>query len=418
MLEWRTRILCIPIAIWIGGIYIDAYKVATTHPQTTDFYKFYLSGLKANQSQNPYWNTPPSSKNTDPCHTENTEKTNHSRNGLWDLDNLGCLHPNLNPPIWMPVFQLLAQMPFQTAFLIWSIASLGSLWIAIALTIWCTDLWPRTISPLTIFIGLSTLSVAYYPSYVNFIGGQVGSLLCTPLITAWLLIRKNRNIAAGATLGLLASLKPFLLIFIIPLAITRRRQGLSAFVVSTCLFSGIFFLAYQGDPFCTYLKSMTEVTWTHYNWNASTAGFISRFTSHHEEYLPADPNLVRQLMTWSISIILLTCFCFSTYLLAKRDADAFPFWTAYVIALLTSPLGWIYYFPALIIPALAELRKGETQTGHISNAGPALAFIILSGTPQALSIGQSTLGPIDTLWHQSLYFYALLAALAMTRITK
>ena len=126
-----------------------------------------------------------------------------------------------------------------------------------------------------------------------------------------------------------------------------------------------------------------------------------------------DSRWLAQLLTYGASVAALVALAWLTW--PRRESaesdrlctDDFGMGFALVLALLLSPLGWMYYFPILFVVGWAAWYwTGLTLPRRLR--WPLIGAWLLSTVPQLLwPLGEIS-GPLLWLGGASLYFYALL----------
>ncbi|HEY8224548.1 MAG TPA: glycosyltransferase family 87 protein, partial [Pyrinomonadaceae bacterium] len=131
--------------------------------------------------------------------------------------------PFVTPPYVAILFSPLAHLPFTLAYLIWILVSIALYLGALTLLLRVEPLPPR----MTLLICL-----AFPPFFMLVLaGGQISAIGCF-ILALWLyLMRTNRELLAGAALGLLLY-KPTLVIFLLPaLLFARKLRTLIGFAI-------------------------------------------------------------------------------------------------------------------------------------------------------------------------------------------
>lgn len=252
---------------------------------------------------------------------------------------------NMNPPHFHLLLVPLALLPPSAAAALWWVLSVASLGASLMLLIRETRM---RVSALTAaWIGVALLASA--PMMAAAVTGQVGLLLTYPVTQSWISARRGHSAAAGAWMGLAASLKIFLVVFPVVWLITQpKRAGLVALVtIGTCF--GVGFLTFGVGSFNAWLDHLRSVTWAEHYMNLSLLGLFERTltTSEWRQVPVVDwPALVTPLwFAASAGVGAIT-------LIRVKDVDQhFAAWVA--VALLLSPLGWVYYGWLLFPPATA-----------------------------------------------------------------
>lgn len=342
----------------MGCRYWEAGQATTAYPPSSDFYKFYLSGERLAKGQSIYWVIPPRIQVGDPCHPDALRESgqpNTLHDGPLRLGGkLPCLAPNLNPPFFMVLIAPLATLDYAQAWWAWSVLSMGCL----AFSLWLMSgvLVHNRASRVMLCTTALGLLMAYHPVYINFVLGQVGTLLLLPLTLSWLALRQGKALRAGAWLGLATGLKPFLLIFLLPLLLTRQWRASAAMLVTLLGTAVTGWLWLGSETYVHYQLVASHVTWTTSNWNGSIVGFVDRaFSGQDPAVWPSAKWVAKALgMTLSAAVVWLMCWALrrgassSAHATPERIADQ-VFMLTLPASVLVSPLGWLYYLPWLLI---------------------------------------------------------------------
>lgn len=397
-------------ALWPHYAEVGANAVA--RPASSDFHKFYVSAQRVRDGLSMYWLVPPREAPGDACHpdTPDAERQLDATPGTMNLGgNLPCLGPNLNPPVFMVLVQPLSLLPYGQAWWMWAaFSAICGAWAAALISgLFSNTLTGRLAWSLILSAGLFT----YYPTLTSFGLGQLGLPLLLLLTLSWLCARNGKERQAGAWLGLAIGLKPFLAVLLLGWVVTRRKQAVMCclLVLAASLVLGA---ALHGiEAYREYLLVAQNVTWTASNWNGSWFGLFDRgFSGQVDSTWPSSKSISKLLAGGCALLTLAT----SLWVIARqpandrqRTADAMH---ALLIptALLVSPLGWVYYFPALLISVLASWSVASASI-------QATALRLLLVLPMALTMTPITLAPVPTPLHpstwwgiDSLHWYALM----------
>jgi hypothetical protein len=351
---WLVAITCLGI---IALHYLEAGQEATAHPPSSDFYKFYVSAERWQSGKSPYWIIPPRIKPGDACHPDAVREKGQPKGGAAELLVLGgpipCLAPNLNPPIFMALMAPLAKLPYPTAWWSWGYLSVLCAWASVWLMTGTLGM-TRPGRALACFV-LTTALFGYYPHFIDFALGQVGSVLMLPLTLGWLALRNKRPQLAGVWWGLAASFKPFLLMLVLAMFVLRQWRASLAFAL-TAITLGLIGLLWMGwDAHDHYRMVAANVTWTTSNWNASIPGLIDRAFSGLDPLQHPEVSAIRR----SIIGLLCSAVVFSAgwllhrsrHLPAPKQADLTVMLLMPTV-ILVSPLGWLYYLPWLMLSGI------------------------------------------------------------------
>jgi len=285
-----------------------------------DFGKFYYSSVAYINGQNMYGPNPATNMQVAP--------------GVW------MQFWNLNPPHFHLLLFPLAFMSPSIALGIWTVmsffAGMGSIHL-IAKT------FPVQIANSDrrfIFLGI----LCFSGTGILFATAQLSLLLLYPLTLAWVRARKGDWRQSGALLGLVCSIKPFLLIFV-PYFLLRRQYA--ALVNFFLTIGGLYlagYLVFGKEVHLQWIEKLVSINWYWSNLNASILGFLSRSFSQTPMFHPLldIPEIITPL--WIIlggTITVLTCWII--YYDKTDQAVDRSFLLLFLAALLISPLGWQYY---------------------------------------------------------------------------
>jgi hypothetical protein len=307
---------------------------------------------------------------------------------------------NMNPPH----FHLLV-IPFAlwgpaVALAGWTTASLISLYLSVRIVVGNLG-WFR-LSPwragLVLFCGFAWVGTGSL-----IVTGQLSWLLLWPMTSSWSAMREGRWAKAGALLGFLASVKPFLLLLLVYFIIRRQR---SAVFVSLAVFASAFLVGiavFGSSAHSSWLRSLGGMNWPWAVMNGSLLGFLVRLLSPSPALEPLFRASDMIFLLWlpaALGGITLTVLS-----ILRRPADGDrAFALLLLAALLFSPLGWVYYTWFLLPPLLAIAKRGLTPRQ------PALVVLaVVAGLwPVPLArVGQPS--ALATLTVGSVYFWGLLA---------
>ena len=205
-------------------------------------------------------------------------KAARTRGGGHDASAIpvGRADRNLNPPHFHALMLPFTWLSPTRAFDAWLVVS--GLALAASLVLVCRTLrlrgWPIAYVVVAAWASASMMA--------TLLSGQVGLLLLLPFTFAWLRWRQGHEAEAGAWMGACASLKPFLLLFVVYFLLVRRTRAAGA-ALATCV--GIFAagLAWYGAPaYVTWIDQLMSVTWAEQYLNASLLGLVERTLSSSE----------------------------------------------------------------------------------------------------------------------------------------
>ncbi len=260
---------------------------------------------------------------------------------------------NLNPPFVVSLILPFAYLSYSQAFIIWTCLSLLLGFMATLLLLKTFTLKLSSTKQILLSI---ILLLAYFPTYANIAYGQFGLILYFFLICFWLSARKGRDNIAGVILGFTLGMKLFLGLFLIYFLLLRRWRLLCYAMITFLLTLLIGAWVFGSAAYINYWHVIHSIDWYSASWNASLLGLVTRLLGQ---------NNASVIVHWSLQEILsyavLAITCFYLYLRdisliqsQQHEHDSasqfdIGFCLTLVTMLLLSPLGWLYYFPLLLL---------------------------------------------------------------------
>jgi hypothetical protein len=319
----------------VSWFYLFTIQLTAVIPPASDFPKFYASSRL-------FWENKPI-------------YTPAPIDAFWYVEDparfeKNILSPNLNPPFHILLLAPLGRLDYATAFWIWSLLSL-------VCGIGAVFLFPEALAGNRISLDVILLRVllllAFYPTWAKIWFAQTSLLLLLAVVVGWVGGRRGKDRVAGIALGLALSVKPFIGLFVVPLLLWRRWRLLFWLALTFSLCSLLALAVLGLNAYLDYLAVLRTVTWYSANWNESFMGFFSRVVGGMMDTPPGVSNWLAQVLTLVASTV--TCIALvwtisrraNGRLMARFDLG---FSMTIVAMLLISPLGWIYYFPLLLIP--------------------------------------------------------------------
>lgn len=250
---------------------------------------------------------------------------------------------NFSSPLftWLMLPFIYAQ--YVTGFIIFACIS-----VLLALAAcWCVTLSFDRPRYMARFFLLSALILAFRPSIQNLELGQVGFLLFFLLALGFYLFKRHYFNWAAVVLGVAAVIKFFCLLFLLYFLLQRRWRMLLIFSIT---FIGALFLPLIQFDWQTYVRYFHLI---HTGpgperslilYNGSLMSFFMRL-----KQVFAGSSLRLDVIGYVANLLLVIFYCYTTW---KRKDDnekfLYHFSLTIVCMLLLSPLGWSYYYPALI----------------------------------------------------------------------
>ena len=216
--------------------------------------------------------------------------------------------------------------------------------------------------------------------------GQVSWMVALPVTCAWIAARSSRPFAAGAWAGVAIAFKPFLLVAVPVFIVRRQWKSVESCVLTISASCALSVLLFGRTTFADWLGNLRVVPdpvfATHFL-NASWVAFVSR----------ADGPYLGALILSALTIMVM--------LWRVRTSDEDESWLLLLLAaILASPVGWVYYQPIFVGPAVALALGGRLK--H-------LRWVALTCVIPALGKNLFQHGPmIVALTIGSVYFWGLL----------
>ena len=271
---------------------------------------------------------------------------------------------NLNPPHFhIPLLPLSMLQP-GFALAIWGAFSIASVILSWILIMRETRLnlegpwrWRLLLAGALMFAGTGATLVT----------GQLSFLLLLIVTLLWIEARRGRWTSAGVFLGIAASVKPFLLVFLPYFAFRRRFRAIFACLVLMAFCFAVGILVFGIDVHSKWLHSLdASSAWNWAPMNASIAGIISRAFAPSPPFFPIAvlPRFLKVVwfLAVGLSILLTGMAVVKNPFPSSIDRD---FALLLVAALLISPLGWIYYLWLPLGP-IAALVAAAWQSRSVS----------------------------------------------------
>ncbi len=313
---------------------------------------------------------------------------------------------NMNPPHFHLLLLPLAMLPLQTAAIIWAFAS--ALALAYSLRVVFSELGFHSTPAQGIWLLLAIF--AFSATATTLLTGQV-SLLLLPLVThAWRAARRDRWAMAGALLGVLISIKPFLLIFLPWFVLTRRWRAAAAAALAIAAAYVVGVAVFGMAAHAAWVRALDATNWTWAAMNGSTMGLVSRAFGQSPYYAPLShlPSVVTPLWLASALVIAGVSVLAASFDRSSESVDR-AFFLLLMGSFLASPLGWVYYL-WLPVPAAIALvlnaRRRRAQTNARVRGRNLLLWLAVPGLVWPLPLilaGQPN--PLATVTIGSIYFW-------------
>lgn len=329
------------------------------------------------------------------------------------LGSEGGAHPNLNPPL---LALLLA--PMTMTGLAESYVCLFGLSLVLGLA-GCGLIWNELRAECVDNRHLPWLWIAflvYFPTYTALKMGQVTFLLLLPVVGAWVAARRGRDTLAGILIGIAFSLKLFVGLILLYFVLQRRGR-IVAWSAGTVMLVAAMTLPIVGlRAYVEYVGVVRSVTWFGSSWNASYAAFFTRLLGGSENVPWVDaPGVGRAVVGLLSTLAIVWLAWLSTPARGgRRENGIFDLGYGLTLTsmLLISPLGWMYYFPLLVLPAYLIWTLTRSRANMLLRLGLILAWA-LSSIPTPLRQANEVNDAVGWFTSDSLYHYALLVLLGV-----
>lgn len=240
------------------------------------------------------------------------------------------------------------------------------------------------------------------------LSGQVGLILLVPFTIAWHEARHNRDASAGAWMGICASVKPFLLLFLIYFVLVGRIRAARVAVLALVAAFALGFAIYGLGAHVDWIYQLSSVTWAEHYMNASLLGLVERNLAVSQ--WQAFPIFNRPGLVWPIWLTLACVIGFLTlYRVGKMQSVDRQFLLVTLAALLLSPLGWVYYLWLLIPSLTATVVSGKATQRLRQKSILGFALIGLLVPPSLPWMSFRWASGLATATLGSIYCWALIA---------
>ena len=309
---------------------------------------------------------------------------------------------NMNPPHFHLLMLPFAVMGPMNAFALWAAVNLLALFLSLrAIARELRIEWTRRRLMWTA-VGVILCSA----TGTIVVTGQLTFLLLLPVTFAWIAARQGDWNKAAAYLGVCASVKPFLGIFLVYLLLRRDIKPIATMVVSGAL-CGVAGLAIFGSSaYTNWLEAVSSVDWTWAPMNGSLAALVSRAFDESPYYTPAasGPWLIGPITT-TLSLAVVGV-AFRELRRTMHESVDHVFGILLLTAQLVSPLGWVYYLWLIVGPATAVSQSSKYQLSRLRNG---LALLAVPGllVPYLVTM-QGTDSPVVGLTLGSIYVWTTL----------
>lgn len=407
------KALCFAMIVFslllVSGAYYAAAKGQSIYVLFSDYGKFYESAQFAQHGLGLY--TPIHIKEYPGLSITDDRSNNKFKNVEPHISHYAA---NLNPPFFQLLLSPISQFSYATSLFIWLGFSIACGIIAISLII-------KIISAEKSKLAIPALTLAlfaYYPTFVSFQFGQVTLFLLSLLVGGWWAAHNNRPILTGMLIGIAASIKLFLGLFFLFFLLRREWHSLFWFGFTILICAILPLSVFPLNDYISYHHILNNICWYTSSWNASLYGFILRvFGGHAEKNIPLWllPHLGHYLywIIYSCIFIAVVKLLQPNHKIPRATKCDLDFSVVLVSALILSPLGWLYYFPFLIIPFLTLFSIARSKHDSIALHLVICLVLIASSMPFALLIPVKINTAISIFLYSGIYFYVLVLLLIL-----
>lgn len=268
--------------------------------------------------------------------------------------------PNLNPPTFALLLRPLTWMPLNVAFVVWTL--LGA-----SIVVWAVaSVWHR--HPAIRGRGWYALAlcIGSVPALYAWSLGQVTWLLLVPSMCAWLAATDAR---AGGWLGAIVAVKPT---FGLVALVLPWRVGMWT-AASAAAITGAAVVATGLAAWHEWLALESRIWWIGYQQNLSLWGIAARL--HGERATMSD-------IFWPAAVPIGIVALAAAAWIVRQERNLRWLW-AFWGSLLVMPLGWMFYLPLALGPALVVWRTNAWTTAAvvILAVPPAIWWTVLPRVP-------------------------------------
>jgi hypothetical protein len=308
---------------------------------------------------------------------------------------------NMNPPHFGLMILPLAHLSPLGAYAVWLAIAASSC----AAAVWLITKECNVRANTNVILWAALAILGWAPFSAQIITGQLGWVMMWPLTAAWVAMRRDKWIKSAVFWGACISVKPFL-VTLLPYFLVRRQWRAAA--VATGTVAGMFLVSFGIVGINEHRAWLTAVSesqsWAWLTMNASTYALFARAFGGGPQLHPvaAAPQLVKPL--WMVTSGALAAAAVWAVTIRPRDVDR-DVLLLILLALLVSPLGWIYYLWWIVGPAVAFYcaRRRLSTSARVAIACLFWPFV-------ATVVGQPH--PWATVTIASIYAWALLLLFA------
>ena len=320
---------------------------------------------------------------------------------------------NAHPPFMAFMFAPLTLLPYRSAFLLWSLLSLGFY----IFSLWCVVRTLRIEIALYWMPLLLGTALCWYPFLAHIALGQVSLLLLVCLIGGWGSLRRGQDWLAGGLFGFATAMKLFPGLVVLYLLLRKRWKALSAMALMTFFCSLLPLLAISPQDFALYFLEVAPRNAARcavFPVNSSLTGAFSKLFSEGAWIQPlVDAPWLAHLLIGVSSLLVLVGLCWQLWRLPPTQrGDDFAFAYVCVAMILLSPISWQHVFPLLLLPFGLLVKAQQVHPRQRLRTLSLLAFILLSlPDVEIAKVLMQTFSPYRMSWFAALVFLSPTAGL-------
>lgn len=287
------------------------------------------------------------------------------------------LPTNLNPPCVLWLFRTFVPLGYYKALVLWTSFSMVAGIKAASITykilkqnkqfsIQKFDYW-------LIYFSL-------YPVFMNTVVSQIGFFLAFFILQGYDYAQRGKQWHAGFLWGIISAFKLFPLLLIIYAYFNRQNIIILMMLLCFITLSLLPLIDYYAVLYQHYYHILHRVLWYGDNWNASIYGYIFRiFVNPNQAHL-ADLVTIKIVYIF-IFILVLAGYIWRSKKFIEQKNELAAFNLTLISMLLLSPLGWLYYFPILLLPAYHlwnKIQDGYNKIGIVYYLTTYFALALLA----------------------------------------
>jgi len=282
-----------------------------------DYGSLYASAAKANLHTNPY--------SDDPVVFRVRDFDHYGPETPLQGRNVAAI--NLNPPVLLYPFRLLAKLPPRDSFNAWTALSVALFLASLMLVL---DMYPERKLRIRLLWILSLAGLWY-----TFQAGQIYTVLLFGTALAWWCLRKQKYIAAGIAIGVICAIKPPFLIWPgLLIAGSSKKTGFT--VIAAALGFSAIPLALQGPIiYQQWIAACRNFNGYELEGNSSLLAMFSR------------AGIPGAGLAFAILMLLATLI----WIFVTKPDPLFTSEIAILASIFAGPISWIGY-TIMLIPAL------------------------------------------------------------------